>query len=219
MVRQLFVLWRDQNRTRHVIGLLSKGVDGFTFAYDEGVSEAQSLGFRLLPQFPELRAQGEPYSSRYLFSTFLQRIPSPSRPDYLAAMKELGVADFDDPLEILARSGGVLMTDRIELAEYRAEYDGLSTPLTFRVAGERFNPGGEVSAGDAVELAREPENPHDPNATFVLCGRGQKIGYVPRYYARMLAMVLDGGGEIRGTFERRIRTPEELRWVVRIWKE
>jgi hypothetical protein len=46
----------------------------------------------------------------------------------------------DDPFEILAASGGIQMTDRIELAEHRAEGDDLSVPLFIRVAGTRYYP-------------------------------------------------------------------------------
>jgi hypothetical protein len=222
MISRLFVLWRDHHdRTRHVIGELWREHDGFRFAYEGDISEARALGFGLLPQFPEARTKALPYASPYLFSTFLQRIPSPARPDYAKSLAEIGVIAGDDPLEILARSGGVLLTDSIELAEFRDDDDGLSAPLTFRLAGERFLPGAsaKLKEGDCIELDRERQNEYDANATVVLRVDGTKIGYVPRYYARMLARVLDREEKVRGRAERRIRMPEEIRWVIRVWKD
>ena len=53
-----------------------------------------------------------------------------------------------------------------------------SSPL----AGFRYHAAAEVwpelRVGDALELAREPDNPHDPNAIAVTW-RGRKLGYVP----------------------------------------
>jgi hypothetical protein len=220
MIRRLFVLWRDRkDRTRHVIGQLWRGADQqIHFSYEDDLRKAKGLGFQLLPQFP--RQEGS-YSSAYLFSTFVQRIPSPARPDYLKTLQELGLASGDDPLEVLARGGGTLMTDSIELAEHRSEDDGLSSPLTFRLAGERFVPGGttKLQEGDQIELIREHDNPHDAKATVVLWRGNEKIGYVPRYYTKMLAHVLDAGAKVRGKAVRRIRMPEETRWIITVWKD
>jgi hypothetical protein len=46
--------------------------------------------------------------------------------------------------------------------------------------------------GEAVELRREPENPHDPFAVAVHAAGGGRLGYVPRG-DRRLADHLDGG--------------------------
>lgn len=60
-------------------------------------------------------------------------------------------------------------------------------------------------AGMPVELIREPNNAHDPNAVGVwisgkvllfLTARGQ-IGYIPRDLAPELARHIDGGGTVR----------------------
>lgn len=221
MIDRLFVLWRDHHdRTRHEVGQLWRGEGGFRFAYEDDLSFARKRGFRPLPQFPELRTKQRPYVSPYLFSTFLERIPNPDRPDYLEALQEIGSESGDDQLEVLARSGGILLTDSIELAEYRADDDGLSRPLVFRLAGQRFQPAParELHEGDLIELHREPQNQFDANATVVLRVDGEKVGYVPRYYARMLAHLLESGALVRGKADRRIRMPEETRWVIRVWK-
>ena len=50
-----------------------------------------------------------------------------------------------------------------------------------------------ASDSDRVYLAREPENPYDPNAIRVLLGNGFDIGFVPRENAADLAPTLDAG--------------------------
>jgi hypothetical protein len=71
-----------------------------------------------------------------------------------------------------------------------------SSPL----AGFRY---GEAAAvmpmlqpGDALELVREDDNPHDPNAVRVEW-RGRKLGYVPRRENAALAWGMDRGTAIR----------------------
>jgi hypothetical protein len=54
----------------------------------------------------------------------------------------------------------------------------------------------ELRVGDRLELAREPDNPHDANAIAVLW-RGRKLGYVPRRENAALAWGLDRGTPLR----------------------
>jgi HIRAN domain len=64
------------------------------------------------------------------------------------------------------------------------------------VAGARFKTDAletEAAApGRALELRRDPQNEHDPNAVIVLAG-GEQIGWVPRELAAEIAPQLDGG--------------------------
>src|SRR4051812_36067900 len=50
----------------------------------------------------------------------------------------------------------------------------------------------ELHSGDALELVREPDNPHDVHAVRV-DWRGQALGYVPRSQNAGLAAALDRG--------------------------
>ena len=68
------------------------------------------------------------------------------------------------------------------------------------LAGFRYHAAGEVwrelRVGDPLELVREPDNLHDPNAVAVLW-RGRKLGYVPRRENAALAWGLDRGTPLR----------------------
>jgi hypothetical protein len=68
------------------------------------------------------------------------------------------------------------------------------------LAGFRY---GEAAAvwphlreGDALELVREPANPHDANAVRV-DWQGRKLGYVPRRENAAVAWGLDRGAPLR----------------------
>jgi len=84
------------------------------------------------------------------------------------------------------------------------------------VAGFRYGAGaelwGELRVGDALELAREPANPHDPNAVRVLW-RGRTLGYVPRRENAALAWALDRGTPLRARISALAEHPNPARRV------
>ena len=56
----------------------------------------------------------------------------------------------------------------------------------------------DVRAGDRLELVREPDNPHDPNAIRVEW-RGRTLGYLPRSDNAAVARQLDRGAALRAS--------------------
>lgn len=217
---RLFVLWSDPGRVRegqrHVIGELWRDSDGCAFAYAKDLAAPQRAGFTPLAEFPDLRGPDQPYRSRHLFWSFAERIPSPRRPDFGKLMSSWGVERLDDPFEVLALSGGVQATDRLELAEYRPPEDDLSRTLFFRLAGERFGAGAtDLAVGDRLEFRLEPANPVDPHATQVLFKGERRIGYVPAQYSRLFARLLGQGQQLDASAVRRLLLPEERgRWII-----
>jgi len=219
-LERLIVIWRAPHAkggTRHVVGDLFREQGGYKFEYRPGLDAAERGGFTEIPEFPR---RAKPYrSGGYLFPTFAQRIPAPTRPDSQAMLAEWGVTHPDDPLEILARSGGLQATDRLELAEYRPDDDDLTVPLSFRVAGQRLYDDPDatrVEVGTPVELQREPHNPHDANACLVVSIGGVRLGHVPRQYSTLFARLIDAGVSLETTTERRLLVPGEgKRWVIR----
>ena len=87
-----------------------------------------------------------------------------------------------------------------------------SSPL----AGFRYGDGAAVwpqlSVGDALELARESDNPHDPNAVRVEW-RGHKLGYVPRRENAALAWGMDRGTPLRARVSRLAAHPNPARRI------
>jgi len=76
-----------------------------------------------------------------------------------------------------------------------------SSPL----AGFQFHAGEELwrqmQTGDRLDLVREPDNPHDPNAIRVEW-RSVKLGYVPRRDNRQLARQIDLGAALEARISR-----------------
>src|SRR5512147_228285 len=87
-----------------------------------------------------------------------------------------------------------------------------SSPL----AGFRYHeaPGlfPELRIGDRVDLVREPENPHDPNAVRVEW-RGRRLGYVPRRENFALAWGLARGAPLRARVSRLTEHPNPARRI------
>jgi hypothetical protein len=87
-----------------------------------------------------------------------------------------------------------------------------SAPL----AGFRYHAAAEVwhelRVGDALELAREPANPHDANAIAVTW-RGRKLGYVPRRDNAALAWGLDRGERLQARISRLAPHPNPARRI------
>ena len=84
------------------------------------------------------------------------------------------------------------------------------------LAGFRYHAAAEVwrelRVGDVLELAREPDNPHDPNAVS-LSWRGRKLGYVPRRDNEVLAWSLDRGDLLRARISRLSQHPNPARRI------
>jgi len=87
-----------------------------------------------------------------------------------------------------------------------------SSPL----AGFRYHAAAELwdqlRVGDALELRREAENPHDPQAIGV-SWRGSKLGYVPRRENGALAWALDRGERLQARISRLTRHPNPARRI------
>ena len=221
---RLYVIWRepDENARRHIVGELSRARGTFEFKYlAESHQAAEEHGFTGVPGLPYV---GSPYEAIHLFPVFQARIPSPRRPDFKMLMQMWGVEGpgVDDQFEILAKSGGVLATDRLEIAEYREVPDDFDRPLEFRIAGyDRCKSGvAELKVGDELCLERERDNEADVRATRLVSGKREKLGYVPKQYAAVFAEALDRGVEISAVTMRRVWLQDDVgAWVVRARKK
>ena len=217
-IDRLFVIWSEPTKGgRHVIGRLERGGGIVRFWYERDLSSARACGFELLPEFPAQRLSDTPYSAGYLFPLFAERIPAPSRPDAAEMMREWGVERPDDQFEVLAKSGGLRATDRIELAEYRVAGDDLDTPIEFRVAARgRIADAAELGTGDRVTLRPEPTNEVDPFAVIVDRDR-KRAGYVPKHYTGVVGSLLEREVPMDAVVIRKLVVPDDAgKWVVRL---
>jgi hypothetical protein len=69
-----------------------------------------------------------------------------------------------------------------------------------------------VAPGRRLELRRQPENPHDPNAIAVHAAGGDQVGWVPRDLAAELAPELDASRPVSAVVLReQRRSPRDPR--------
>lgn len=108
------------------------------------------------------------------------------------------------------RSLSSLLAAGVVLAAAHAQGEERTPSLRLLVqesplAGYRYAVASEVwpllRVGDLLELSREPDNPHDPNAIRVEW-RGRKLGYVPRRENAALAWGLERGEPLRARITR-----------------
>jgi hypothetical protein len=185
MATSLFVSWQDpSNRRWYPIGKLSKADGLYSFAYTKGVLSAkESSNFNGLQSFPDLYHL---YKSHNLFPVFRNRLLSPNRPDYQQFIEWLNLPEaVQEPITILARTGGQRETDTLELFPC-PEHDNASIyEIYFFVHGIRYQPEAEsnirqLKYGDRLILTPEPENPYDALALRVNNAE-VPLGYCPRY--------------------------------------
>jgi len=184
--RRLFVSWRDPSGSIHPIGLLVRhsdpgGGERFVFAY---LKMAELLPqFTSLPGLPDLHRR---YESSVLFPVFANRIMPRSRPDFDLLAHRVDMTSDADPFEVMARSGGLRQTDRIEVfsGPIRTS-DGRSRCLFFARGIRHIDGAAEavdgLEPGDRLILADDGTNSHNPRAVLLRVSDGHTVGYVPDY--------------------------------------
>ncbi len=215
----LFLSWRQPDHRWWPVGVLSRDSEGFVFSYTEGAYAAAKVGFRPLSAFPDL---DQVYRSRTLFPIFQNRLPPRSRPDYDEFVEWLDLhRDEQDPLVLLARSGGRRQTDMFEVFSGPEPQDDGRYRSTFFLHGLRHRgPEAEqevarLKVGDELTLEEEPGNPVDPQAIRVLARvRGVHIGFVPRYLCADVHTLRTAAGDAARVRVRRLNpapTPVQFR--------
>lgn len=189
MKRALYVFWQEPKARRwYPVGVLSRRDSMFRFAYTRGAKLAKKKEFLTFGRMTELHQQ---YESHELFPFFANRLLSPSRPEYQSFLTWLEAeSESPDPLELLARTGGIRATDSILLypkpePTANGEYD-----LRFFVHGLRHMPKEAIpkintlSAGTKLFPLFDDLNPFDREAVALRTDDPPMIvGYVPRFFA------------------------------------
>ncbi len=154
-----------------------------------GAVEAESAGFRPLLTFPDRDAV---YRSPELFPLFANRVMARARPEYDGFVRWLDLPPGEtDPLLLLARSEGQRETDMFEVFSAPERTPDARYRMTFFVHGLRHRTEKalavalELEPGERLHLQPDPGNPEDQEALKVI-GRGEHVGFVPRYLLRDL---------------------------------
>jgi hypothetical protein len=203
-VNTLFVAWQSPTeRSWFTVGKLAS-IDGrFRYEYTKGVELAQKAGFRPFPAFPDQLVR---YESERLFPFFENRLLSRSRREYSDFVRWVsGHGENDDPVMLLASSGGHRMTDSLELFPKPERNERGHFHIHFFAHGLSHMPASaakraeELRRGDQLLVLKDVQNPHDRRA-LMLRTDGQYdqdvyfVGYLPRYLSAEAHSWVEGIG-------------------------
>ncbi len=191
-MKALFLTWRDPHlRSWYPVGRLDLVEDEYQFVYLKGAQEAsEKAGFCPFLSFPNLTAT---YVSTELFPLFANRLMPPSRPDYAEYTEWLSVAEHeDDPIALLARSGGQRATDTLEVFPCPAPDSKGEYHIHFFAHGLRHMPAcsleraANLRSGERLLLMHDFQNAHDPKALLLRTSEQEpgdvyNVGFCPRY--------------------------------------
>ena len=160
----------------------------YHFVYTQGVKKAQvESNFKLLHSFPE---RDRVYTSSELFPLFSNRLMRSSRSDYPNYIQCLNISkDEDDPIVILARSGGRKATDTLEMFPCPEINEHGVYHIHFFLHGLRYMPKCSIERAKYLQpeerlyLTCDVQNPYDSKALLLRTEDHHNLGYCPRYLA------------------------------------
>jgi len=190
MNNELLLAWKSHKSHAWIpVGRLSYVNDKFIFKYTSAArSSAENNDF--IP-FAKMLDLTECYESSELFPLFQNRLLPKSRPEYASYLDWLNLKPEDfSPLDELAMSGGIRVTDNLQLFPIPARANGMYE-VHFFSHGIRHLPPcyiervSHLSHGNKLYLMADVQNNYDP---FALALRTEDppeiVGYVPRFFAR-----------------------------------
>lgn len=194
----LFLAWQDpQNRRWLPVGRLTFNGAVYHFIYTKGAKASRNF----IP-FGRMRDMDVTYESKELFPLFANRLLSRSRPEYRDFLHWLNIrADEDDPVALLARTGGLRETDSLEVFPCPQPTNNNQYHIHFFVHGIRHLPEQAIERVHALRerdrllLMRDLQNPYDSLALAVRTGGLPNfLGYCPRYLTEDVLTLLNKCG-------------------------
>ncbi|MEM7555751.1 MAG: HIRAN domain-containing protein [Cyanobacteria bacterium P01_A01_bin.84] len=186
-MKTLFLAWQDPNsRTWYPIGRLTYDGEEYKFVYLKGAVEARDkCSFNGLYSFPEFHCV---YKSTIVFPLFSNRVMPRSRPDYKNYIERLNIPENEDePIDILARSGGKKATDTLEVFPCPTKNENGLYEIKFFARGLRYFPSCSVERilkfepDELLYISHELQNPYDSKALMLCTEDHHCVGYCPRY--------------------------------------
>lgn len=194
MMNTLFVAWQQPNSREWIPVAKLEFRDGiYYFSYTQGIFRAKEF-----QQFSGMKKVGVVYESPKLFPLFSNRLISKSRPEFKDYLRWLGLSGMaDDPMAMLALTGGIRGTDSIELfqpptvteqGQYKLEFFARSLSHLPSGAIERI---AAMEKGERIYLMKDTQNEFDAQAVAMRTGTPSWfLGYCPKYYAQDLGVLL-----------------------------
>lgn len=223
----LFLAWQEPlSHAWFPIGRLTFDGTIYQFVYLQGAQMAQrERGFEPLPSFPDLE---KVYESDEFFPLFSDRLLSRSQPDFNDFVQWLNLPQHkDDPIALLARSGGRRATDTFEVFPAPEPDENGQYHIHFFAHGLRHFPVESINrikrlrSGERLLPALDFQNPVDPHALLLrthdsnelFTGDRYLVGYCPRYLLDD-AHILQRFRHLHVTVERVNPSPAPLQFLL-----
>lgn len=200
--RTLFLAWREpESRRSYPIGRLDADGDpeSYRFRYTRGALRAEREAG--LPRTIEFPCADKEYRSSGLFPMFGNRVISPRRPDRAEQLRELGLGENADPIEILSANEGLRVTDAYRVFPKLVKKDGGEFACRFFLHGWRRIPTedrervGALEEGEELRVRIETENPGAGRDAGLVTGDLRTVGWAPRWLAEEAAAALRETGD------------------------
>ncbi|ELY4321608.1 HIRAN domain-containing protein [Cronobacter turicensis] len=203
----VYVAWQaPDTHDWHVVGNLQARKSEYIFKYTKGALTSPKF-----TKFSGMNDVTETYVSEELFPLFKNRLLSPRRPEYPKFISWLGLdGESAEPIEILARSGGMRSTDQLQMfkrieigQDGEFEHFFFAHGLGYMPASANERVSG-LKPGDCLRLCLDIQNSYDHAAVIIRADSPAEIvGYCPRYFARDIKnMLLDEVSSINLSVER-----------------
>lgn len=196
-MKKVYLAWQDpKSRSWFPVGQLTYNGKVYKFVYTKGAKASESF----IP-FGQMRELNVAYESEELFPLFANRLMSKTRPEYKNFLHWLNVRkNEDDPLALLARSGGKRETDSLEVFAFPEENINGTYHVHFFSHGIRYLPKhaiqfiNSLKPKDKLFLMHDLQNPYDKTAVAL---RSEEkliiVGYCPRYFTNDFLVLLNNG--------------------------
>ncbi|MDR1423884.1 MAG: hypothetical protein LBI92_04660 [Azoarcus sp.] len=205
-MKTLFLAWQAPDiRSWFPVGRLDADAaldhERFVFQYTQGARSAQQRGFRPLLSFPDFKGR---YQAESLFPMFGNRVLNSRRKGFDDYLRTLAL-DHNDPLDILAITGGERQTDNFEVFPKIEKQADNSFRCRFFLHGLRHMSDSAkersktLHEGDELGVSVELTNPKTGVAIQLTSDDYAFIGWTPRYLVGDLLKSIASVQEIRAT--------------------
>lgn len=197
---RIYLTWKKGvDEKRHIIGMLKKENDNYSFLYlQENLDTAKKDGFLNYPAFDDVNKK---YTENVL-EVFSRRLINPTRPDYDKFLSYWCAMEYKGNIfALLGLTGAKLLTDNFEFIAPHAEVPAVFYTNMSWLSKSTDVVREEVRASDLYEVNKhlslqiDENNDYDTNAVEILY-KQQKLGYLKSIHCENVAAALRAGKSV-----------------------
>ncbi|WP_457561605.1 HIRAN domain-containing protein [Caminibacter pacificus] len=222
-MKELFLAYREPKEKKwYVIGKLWENNERYYFCYTQGVKNLKEFNL-----FEGMKNLNKLYESDELFPFFKNRLLNKRRPEYGTYLGWLGVEGEISPIDELALTNGIRITDNFQVFKKPVNKNGIFE-IDFFVHGishlpkcyqERIK---HLKESEKLFIMKDIQNIYDKNALVLRTNDPiENIGYIPRYYNKEVNKLLElNNGEVDVTIKKiNIEAPTQFQVLCNLKSE